>query len=136
MSELGNRLLYSISAQRETTYARFSQIFDALYSQLRVRRAEAIPAAVIRRRTLAVLEQLGHAELETDGDRVIGVFAAEGVLNRLPVTGNFRFVLAGRRSPDTVERVKESVHEFRGSCRLTVGVAELPVAYCPDVIRN
>lgn len=135
MSELGNRLLYSVSAQRETTYARFSQIFDALYGQLRARRAEAIPVAVIRRRTLAVLEQLGHAELEIDGNRVIGVFAAEAVLNRLPVTGNFRFVLAGRRSPDTIERVKQSVREFRGACRLTVGVAELPVAYSPDVIE-
>ena len=135
MSELGNRLLYCVSANKETSYFRFSQMFDSLYSQLRGRRDESVPLTVIRRRTLAVLDQLGHVEVRIEGGRVDSVYAAEAVLNRLPVTGTLRFVLGGRRSPDTLDKLRDAVRSYRNSTYLVVKPADLPIAYSPDVIE-
>ncbi|MBW4496741.1 MAG: hypothetical protein KME26_27425 [Oscillatoria princeps RMCB-10] len=127
MSRDSDQLLYVISAKKEMSWASFKEAWDYLYrlqtpsgdleqeesnyknKLLRVRRA---------------LDSLGHCDFDfsDDGSKV---YAAPPVLVRLPCAGFPQAILAGARSPQTVQQLSDA-------CQSVGGHVNLEVAEQPD----
>jgi hypothetical protein len=116
----GDLLLYVMSAKRDMSWAVFKRTFDILAAK---EVAEYESAAIARSVVLKSLDGLGHCEvLNHDGD--LRVVAAPSVLVRLPLKRNVA-VLAGARSPETLETVSSVASEFGMRVESTAQYGEL-----------
>jgi hypothetical protein len=116
----GDLLLYVMSAKRDMSWAVFKRTFDILAAK---EVAEYESAAIARSVVLKSLDGLGHCEvLNHDGD--LRVVAAPSVLVRLPLKKNVA-VLAGARSPETLETVSRAASEFGMRVESTAQYGEL-----------
>ena len=108
MTDHQDRLLYVLTARREVSWPSFKQIFDCLTLSL-----PHIPGGEVGRgrslRSVAVqaLDCLGHAEFEFTA-ATSRVYVAPAVLVRLPVAGFPEAVLAGARSPETLQQIEQA----------------------------
>jgi hypothetical protein len=116
----GDLLLYVMSAKRDMSWAVFKRTFDILAAK-EVAAYES--AAIARSVVLKSLDGLGHCEvLNHDGD--LRVVAAPSVLVRLPLKKNVA-VLAGARSPESLETVSRVASEFGIRVESTAQYGEL-----------
>ncbi len=112
MSETSEKLLYIISAKKEVTWLFFKETFDYLYNfetgvgeentdkdEIKNRRVQAL-------RTLA---SLGHCDFNFSEDSSKSkVYAAPPLLVRLPSAGFPQAILAGARSPTTIQQLSDA----------------------------
>ena len=98
-------MLYVISAKMEMSWVSFKEAFDYLY------RLDATASSVEldginykRFQTVRALDSLGHCDFDyrDDGSKV---YAAPPVLVRLPCAGFPQAILAGARSPQTIQQL-------------------------------
>jgi hypothetical protein len=116
----GDLLLYVVSAKRDMSWAVFKRTFDILAAK---EIAEYESAAIARSVVLKSLDGLGHCEvLNHDGN--LRVIAAPSVLVRLPLKNNVA-VLAGARSPESLEQVSRVASEFGMRVESTAQYGEL-----------
>lgn len=90
------------------SWSAFKQIFDLLYLSQdydRSGREENIRSTRIR--TVRALDCLGHAEFDFGHDTA-RVYVAPAALVRLPVAGFPETLLAGARSPQTLEQIEQA----------------------------
>src|SRR5260370_41837148 len=100
--EIGDSVLFALSAWGQCSWQKFRRTFDDLHLQsLSVSGQVAVPpGANVRLNAARTLDSLGHCEVVfgADGD----VLVAPSVLAAEPVAGLPRAVLGGSRSPDTL----------------------------------
>ena len=106
MYDNGDILLFTLSAQGETSWRNFKHCFDEIQrrSAATADYDPAENAAGHRWRALRELSALGHIDLRFDQND-IQVFAAPPALTSLPGIGNPQAILCGARSPDLVKRL-------------------------------
>ncbi|MGC2161581.1 MAG: hypothetical protein WA634_06725, partial [Silvibacterium sp.] len=107
----GDRLLYAISAKRELGWPSFKKTFEELCGEhLGERELKDINFA--RYETARGLDALGHVDM--DFASTTRLYAAPPILAVLPKSGLPEAVLAGARSPNTLELLRAEV-EKRGN---------------------
>ena len=110
MSNDSDQLLYVISAKRELSWLYFKEIFDYLYAIHTTSISLDIDKNRIkakRFRTIRALDSLGHCDFDfsNDGSKV---YVAPSVLVRLPCAGFPQAILAGARSPTTIQQLSDA----------------------------
>ena len=101
-----DRLLYVLSAKQEMNWTAFKSTFVSLYalivsvSDLEKQDIKNKRLEVVRRS----LDSLGHCNFDFTGNRV---YVAPPTLVRLPCAGFPQAILAGARSPQTIEQIKD-----------------------------
>jgi hypothetical protein len=121
-------LLYVLSARGETSWPAFKKVFDSLFT-LRARAApDDVPQE--RHRTIQMLDALGHCDTDfgPEGSRI---YAAPPCLARLPVSGLPQAVLAGSRSPATLDRVAQTCRAARNLVSLQVEQQHAKALFVP-----
>lgn len=100
-----DRLLYVLSAKQEMNWNAFKSAFDSLYTS--IASVSDLEEQSIKNKRLEVvrsLDALGHCDFDFTGNRV---YVAPPTLVRLPCAGFPQAVLAGARSPQTLEQIKD-----------------------------
>ena len=108
MSRDSDQLLYVVSAKKEMSWKSFKEAFDCLYPlQADSSDGERDGIKFKRFQTVRALGSLGHCEVDFkgNGDKV---YAAPSVLVRLPCAGFPQAMLAGARSPQTIQKLSEA----------------------------
>lgn len=112
MSETSEKLLYVISAKKELAWLSFKETFDCLYNlETRVREESTEKDGIKNQRLQAIraLDSLGHCDFNFSEDRSKNkVYAAPPVLLRLPCAGFPQAILAGARSPVTIQQLSDA----------------------------
>ncbi|MBE9123475.1 hypothetical protein IQ269_22410 [Tychonema sp. LEGE 07199] len=112
MSETSEKLLYVISAKKQVAWLSFKQTFDYLYNiEMGVREEDTDKDRIKNQRFQAIraLDSLGHCDFYFSGDSSHNkVYAAPPVLVRLPCAGFPQAILAGARSPATIQQLSEA----------------------------
>ncbi len=101
--EIGDALLFALSAWGRCTWQRFRSAFDDLHTRSlsTTARATEEPDSNVRANAARTLDALGHCDV-LFGAGSDAVFAAPSVLAALPVAGLSRAVLCGSRSPESL----------------------------------
>lgn len=120
MFEKHDRLLAVLSAKQQMSWATWKKVFD----YLRTTPDAALPFELDKLRyeradTLRAFEALGHCDVAFDenGD---DIFIAPAALVRLPLAGLAHAVLAGRRTPQTIQQLSEACHSSVGEVRVEI----------------
>ncbi|MEZ2317974.1 MAG: hypothetical protein ACBR15_03090 [Microcoleus sp.] len=112
MSETSEKLLYVISAKKELAWLSFKEIFDYLYNlETGVREENTDNDGIKKKRYQAIraLDSLGHCDFYfSDDSSKSKVYAAPPVLVRLPCAGFPQAILAGARSPATIQQLSDA----------------------------
>lgn len=112
MSETSEKLLYVISAKKELAWLSFKQTFDYLYNiETGVREENTDKDGIKNKRfqVIRTLDSLGHCDFNFSDDRSKNkVYAAPPVLVRLPCAGFPQAILAGARSPNTIQQLSDA----------------------------
>lgn len=112
MSETSEKLLYVISAKKELAWLSFKETFDYLYNLETGFRDENTDKDGIKNKRLQAiraLDSLGHCDFYFSGDSSKNkVYAAPPVLVRLPCAGFPQVILAGARSPNTIQQLSDA----------------------------
>ncbi|WP_341731447.1 hypothetical protein [Microcoleus sp. EPA2] len=112
MSETNEKLLYVISAKKELAWLSFKETFDYLYNlETGVREENTDKDGIKNKRYQAIraLDSLGHCDFNFSDDRSKNkVYAASPVLVRLPCAGFPQAILAGARSPNTIQQLSDA----------------------------
>lgn len=108
MSSDNDELLYVISAKKEMPWASFKQAFNYLHNlHLRGDNEEENNFKKIRLLTVYALDSLGHCEFNF-ADNNSKVYVAPPVFVRLPCAGFPQAILAGARTPNTINRLTKA----------------------------
>ena len=118
MSELGDTLLFALSATRLWSWSAFKRAFD----ECRLARAEAFDtpdrlSSFARWRCAALLDSLGHCDFTLEGGSW-QLRSGPAIAIRLPAAGLPRAVLCGARSPETLPTLLRHARRFRRSVRV------------------
>ncbi|NJL89203.1 MAG: hypothetical protein HC916_04910 [Coleofasciculaceae cyanobacterium SM2_1_6] len=98
-----DRLLYVLSAKQEMSWTAFKSAFSSLYTSIAsVSDLEKQDINNKRQKVVRSLQSLGHCEFDFTDNRV---YVAPPVLVRLPCAGFPQAILAGARSPQTLEQI-------------------------------
>lgn len=112
MSETSEKLLYVISAKKELAWLSFKETFDYLYNlETGLREENTDKDGIKNKRFQAIraLDSLGHCDFNFSDDRSKNkVYAASPVLVRLPCAGFPQAILAGARSPNTIQQLSDA----------------------------
>jgi hypothetical protein len=114
-------LLSVLSAKQEMSWAAWKKAFDYLSTTP----TAAEPFNVDRLRAertdvLRALDALGHCDAEFDEHGGGRVFVASPVLARLPLAGLPQAVLAGNRTPQTVQQLVEACRHSGGEVKIEI----------------
>ena len=124
MSEDSDQLIYVISAKREISWLYFKETFDYLYKfETGGRDANTDKDKITNKRLQAIraLNSLGHCDFDFSGDRSKWkVYAAPPVLVRLPCAGFPQAILAGARSPATIQQLSDACQSVGHHIKLEV----------------
>ena len=106
MYDLGDILLFALSARRQVRWGTFKRYFDEVYRRSTVtRQGEADQSAALHRsRVLRGLGCLGHIDWRSETGE-LEIVVAPPTLASLPVLMSCRAILCGARSPSTVEEL-------------------------------
>lgn len=108
MFDIGDALLFALSAWRQCSWRSFRRAFDDLYVRsLATSGTAEEPGPMIRRDAAHALDALGHCEV-VFGTATDSVFAAPSVLAQLPAAGLPTAVLCGSRSPDSLRALRDA----------------------------
>ncbi|MBD1937661.1 hypothetical protein [Microcoleus sp. FACHB-68] len=108
MSESSDELVYVISAKQEMSWLAFKQGFDSLYTlHFAGNQLEKEELKSKRMATVRTLNALAHCEFDFT-ENYSKVYAAPPVLVRLPSAGFPQAILAGSRSPTTIQQLSDA----------------------------
>ena len=113
-----DRLLYILSDKQDLSWTAFKLAFDALYSS--ITSVSDLERQSIKNKRLEVvrsLDTLGHCDFDFTGNRV---YVAPSALVRLPCAGFPQAVLAGARSPQTLEQIKDVCNALGNHIKLEI----------------
>ncbi|MEG4969242.1 hypothetical protein QUB11_21730 [Microcoleus sp. B6-A1] len=112
MSETSEKLLYVISGKKEVAWLSFKETFDYLYNLENGLKEENTDKDKIKNKRLQAiraLDSLGHCDFNFSEDSSKNkVYAASPVLVRLPSAGFPQAILAGARSPATIQQLSDA----------------------------
>ncbi|MEG4327063.1 hypothetical protein [Microcoleus sp. herbarium5] len=112
MSETSEKLLYIISAKKQVTWLSFKETFDYLYNlETGVREENTDKDGIKNKRfqVIRALDSLGHCDFNfSDDSSKSKAYAAPPVLVRLPSAGFPQAILAGSRSPTTIQQLSDA----------------------------
>lgn len=116
MFEIGDALLFTLSAWRQCTWQSFRRAFDDLHLRWlsECNSVTEEPGANVRLNAARLLDTLGHCDL-LFGAESAAVFTAPSVLAELPMAGLRRSVLCGSRSPESLAMLQHAASRARGS---------------------
>lgn len=120
MSRVSDQLLYVVSAKKEMSWKSFKETFDYLYTlQVTFTDEERDEIKSKRLPTVRALGSLGHCDFEfsENGNKV---YAAPPVLVRLPCAGFPQAILAGARSPQTIQKLSQACQSIGHHINLEV----------------
>lgn len=113
----GDRLLYTVSAKEDLSWSSFKKLFELLCgSQLASTDLE--DAGLARYETARGFDALGHVELDLGSS--LRIYAAPRALALLPMSGIPEAVLAGARSPRSIDEWRERAHRYGSRLELEV----------------
>lgn len=120
MSRDSDQLLYVVSAKKEMSWESFKHAFDYLYT-LQVTSTDEERDGIKSKRfqTVRALGSLGHSDVDFNGNGS-RVHAAPPVLVRLPCAGFPQAILAGARSPQTIQKLSEACQSIGHHINLEV----------------
>jgi hypothetical protein len=118
VSKNTDQLFYIISAKNEMSWASFKEAFDYLYTlQADSIDGERDGIKPKRFQTVRALDALGHCDFDFNENKV---YAAPPVLVRLPCAGFPQAILAGARSPQTIQKLSEACKAIGNHVNLEV----------------
>jgi len=118
--EIGDALLFTVSARRRCTWQAFRDAFDDLYTRwVSTTGRSDEPDVNVRRDAARLIDALGHCDV-VFGAGNASVFAAPSVLAQLPVAGLPRAVLCGSRSPESIGLLRRATHQAGNSVHVRV----------------
>jgi hypothetical protein len=128
LQRISDKLLNSLSTKGELSLEDFNSIFSTVYSLL----YKHPPANVAyeRHNTARMLDSLGHCEFDYDSRRV---YVCPSLLAYLPSWSLPKVVLTGARSPTLINKLKQVIHEKKGSTRI-VQIQQKGHLAIPDAI--
>lgn len=130
--ELGDILLFTLSAWKETGWGAFKRAFDEVY-RIRLETEEIRdpdPVHFERARALRTLIACGHCDVDySSGGSSISI--GPPTLASLPYPGLPRAVLCGSRSPTTVKLLQRACSESGQSLRIVVENQRKRAPYAP-----
>jgi len=122
--ETSEKLLYIISAKKEVTWLSFKETFDYLYNlQTGVREENTDKDGIKNKRfqVIRALDSLGHCDFNfSDDSSKSKVYAAPPVLVRLPCIGLPQAILAGARSPTTIQQLSDACQSVGNHINLEI----------------
>jgi hypothetical protein len=111
MYDVGDALLFTVSAWRECTWGQFRDAFDELHLRwLAAAGSGREQGSQVRIRAARTLENLGHMDLLFEGSEGT-VAVGPPVLAQIPVPGLPRAVLCGSRAPESVDRLRDACRD-------------------------
>ncbi len=114
-----DRLLYILSAKQDLSWTAFKSMFDALYPS--ISSASDLERQDIKNKRLKVvrrsLDALGHCDFDFTSNRV---YVSPPTLVRLPDPLQPLAVLAGTRSPQTLEQIKDACNVLGNHIKVEV----------------
>ncbi|MGB7711906.1 MAG: hypothetical protein WBL95_20625 [Microcoleus sp.] len=124
MSETSEKLLYVISAKKELAWLSFKETFDYLSNlETGLREENTDKDGIKNKRLQAIraLDSLGHCDFYFSGDSSKNkVYAASPVLVRLPCAGFPQAILAGARSPNTIQQLSDACQSVGNRINLEI----------------
>lgn len=120
MSRDSDELLYVISAKKEMPWLSFKQAYNYLYTLNTTACSEEGDDIKDKRlSTVRALDSLGHCEFDfTDNNRK--VYATPPVLIRLPSAGFPQAILAGIRTPNTIDKLRNACQSLGQNIKIEV----------------
>lgn len=121
MSKDSDELIYVISAKRQLNWTSFKEVFDYLYT-LKAPYSNLDKDGINNKRLQAVraLDSLGHCDFNFSNDGNDKVYIAPPVLVRLPCAGFPQAILAGARSPTTIQQLSAACQSIGQHINLEV----------------
>lgn len=113
----GDRLLYALSAKVDLSWSSFKKLFELLCGSHLVP-ADLQDAGLVRYETVRGFDALGHVELDLGSS--LRIYAAPPALALLPGAGIPEAVLAGARSPRSMDEWREQAHPYGSRLELDV----------------
>lgn len=131
MRELGDTLLFALSATRLWSWSAFKKAFD----EWMVARAAAVGtpdrlSSFARWRSAGLLDSLGHCDF-TSRDGSWQLRSGPAVAARLPAAGLPKAVVCGARSPETLPALLRHAGRFRRSVRVVSSPQHAVRYYAP-----
>jgi hypothetical protein len=121
MHRSGDRLLFALSAWKETSWSQFSAAFDEVFRDDLTRHDGQVrgPLGYLRWNAARTLDALAHcdAALEVDDRKIV---VAPAVLALLPRAGLPTAIFAGARTPNMLASIKAAARPLRKSVAVTV----------------
>jgi hypothetical protein len=136
MPDLGDVLLFALSAWRQMTWQGFRDAFDQLYERY-ARSGRGLPSEPDRherRRAVLALDALAHCDAIFAGD-ADDVFVAPPVLAALPTAGLPRAVLCGSRSPEAFRSLQAAATASSHRVRIRVTSQSTAVPFAPSRVE-
>ena len=120
MSRDSDQLLYVVSAKKEISWKSFKEAFDYLYTLQAISTDGERDGIKFKRfQTVRALGALGHCDVDFNGNDS-KVYAAAPVLVRLPCAGFPQVILAGARSPQTIQKLSDACQSIGHHINLEV----------------
>lgn len=113
----GDRLLYTLSAKQDLSWSSFKKLFELLCGS-HLGPMELEDAGLARYETARGFDGLGHVELDLGSS--LRIYAAPPALALLPTSGIPEAVLAGSRSPKSIDEWRQRAHPFGSRLELEV----------------
>jgi hypothetical protein len=117
----GDRLLYTLSARGDLSWASFKKFFELLCTQ-HLALADLEDANLARYEAARALDALGHIELDLSSSPRI--YAAPPTLVLLPNCGFPEAVFAGARAPASIEKWQHQARQGRSTLHLEIHLQE------------
>lgn len=135
MPDLGDALLYTVSAKGELSWEAFRSAYDSLRAHLRVSEAVAAEKEVFARNgTMEVLVELGHCDSDRWG-RDTRIKVGPPILALLPSPGLPKAVLCGARAPQTLNDVRGHLSRFGDRAAVRVESQEAASGSAPALVE-
>lgn len=113
-SEGSDNLLYVISAKNEMSWESFKKDLHALYihqsGNIAPEQEEIKSIKTLRNPIVRALSSLGHCDFDLSAENRKRVYIAPSALVRLPSAGFPQAILAGARSPNTIQQLSDACH--------------------------
>lgn len=113
----GDRLLYTLSAKVDLSWSSFKKLFELLCGPHLVP-ADLEDAGLARYETARGFDALGHVEFDLGSS--LRIYAAPPALALLPMSGIPEAVLAGARSPRSMDEWRARAHPYGSRLELEV----------------
>lgn len=121
-----DELLYVISIKKKISWEEFNKFLELLYNRHQNGNFDENKIKNNRNKVVNFLQALGHCEFDFC-DKNRKVYAAPPVLVRLPLLDSAQAILAGARTPQTINKLRDSCQYFGEHIKVVITEQPEPI---------